>query len=305
MPRRSPAVAELPGASVVRLASGQSHDEAIAELVTRHGWGTIGRGIRPPVPGPDELDPAGGRRSSGGAVGRNRGVGRGAPGGQGPVGARHPPGGRRQALGGSRVYTPKSVSRTNRTSGGVGHRGRPPRRRLRAPRVRDHRRFRSARRPAASSARPTGGSKRLSWCCSTSAGCSTAMPSICPAPSPLASPSRRPGGGSTRCRMRRPQRLPPWPPAACRRQSMPRPAQSLAASGLDDYFIHGTGHGLGLEIHERPTIGPRGDALRCAGRPGWRSPSNPASTFRDRAACGSRTTSWSPPTGAERLTFDS
>jgi Xaa-Pro aminopeptidase len=34
---------------------------------------------------------------------------------------------------------------------------------------------------------------------------------------------------------------------------------SLATSGLDEYFVHSTGHGLGLEVHEKPTIGPRGD----------------------------------------------
>ncbi len=34
---------------------------------------------------------------------------------------------------------------------------------------------------------------------------------------------------------------------------------SLAAAGLAEYFVHSTGHGLGLEVHEKPTIGPRGD----------------------------------------------
>jgi len=33
----------------------------------------------------------------------------------------------------------------------------------------------------------------------------------------------------------------------------------LANHGLADAFLHSTGHGLGLEVHERPTIGPRGD----------------------------------------------
>jgi len=36
--------------------------------------------------------------------------------------------------------------------------------------------------------------------------------------------------------------------------------QRLAAEGLADYFVHSTGHGLGLDVHERPTIGTRGDA---------------------------------------------
>lgn len=35
--------------------------------------------------------------------------------------------------------------------------------------------------------------------------------------------------------------------------------RSLERDGLGDRFVHSTGHGLGLEVHERPTIGPRGD----------------------------------------------
>ena len=34
----------------------------------------------------------------------------------------------------------------------------------------------------------------------------------------------------------------------------------LTAAGLGERFVHSTGHGLGLEVHERPTIGPRGDS---------------------------------------------
>ncbi|MDD2510235.1 MAG: Xaa-Pro peptidase family protein [Syntrophomonas sp.] len=37
--------------------------------------------------------------------------------------------------------------------------------------------------------------------------------------------------------------------------------QSLKAFGLDQYFIHGTGHGLGLEIHEQPRLSPLSEAV--------------------------------------------
>ena len=30
----------------------------------------------------------------------------------------------------------------------------------------------------------------------------------------------------------------------------------LARHGLDHRFVHGTGHGLGLEVHEAPRVGP-------------------------------------------------
>jgi len=35
--------------------------------------------------------------------------------------------------------------------------------------------------------------------------------------------------------------------------------QVIASAGYGDHFVHGTGHGLGLDIHEPPLIGPSGD----------------------------------------------
>lgn len=39
----------------------------------------------------------------------------------------------------------------------------------------------------------------------------------------------------------------------------------LKPSGLDGYFGHALGHGVGLEIHEQPTLSPRSDTLLEAG----------------------------------------
>ncbi len=53
----------------------------------------------------------------------------------------------------------------------------------------------------------------------------------------------------------------------------------LTRRGLGRYFVHGTGHGLGLEIHEEPRVGRTSDATLAAGNvitlepgayvPGW------------------------------------
>lgn len=45
--------------------------------------------------------------------------------------------------------------------------------------------------------------------------------------------------------------------AACR--------DRIAAAGLGDWFVHGTGHGVGLLIHEDPFVGPSSDAVLQVG----------------------------------------
>jgi len=37
--------------------------------------------------------------------------------------------------------------------------------------------------------------------------------------------------------------------------------QVLAAAGCESEFVHGTGHGVGIDIHETPVLGPRCDAV--------------------------------------------
>ena len=41
--------------------------------------------------------------------------------------------------------------------------------------------------------------------------------------------------------------------------------QALKSAGLDKQFVHSTGHGLGLEIHEPPRVGRRDKTKLCAG----------------------------------------
>jgi Xaa-Pro aminopeptidase len=39
----------------------------------------------------------------------------------------------------------------------------------------------------------------------------------------------------------------------------------IADAGWDEAFLHGTGHGVGLDIHEEPRVSSRSTATLCAG----------------------------------------
>ena len=65
----------------------------------------------------------------------------------------------------------------------------------------------------------------------------------------------------------------------------------LAEAGFAEYFTHGTGHGVGLLIHESPWLRaqPGNDVLADAGR---RNGGAWASIVENSAASGSKTRWW-------------
>ena len=83
-------------------------------------------------------------------------------------------------------------------------------------------------------------------------------------------------------------------PGAAVGRSIARPAQALERHGLAEAFGHGTGHGLGLEVHEEPRIAKAGSgaAGRQSSSRAWCSRSSRARTYRASAACASKTTCW-------------
>ena len=83
------------------------------------------------------------------------------------------------------------------------------------------------------------------------------------------------------------------------RTSTPWPARVIADAGLGEYFIHRTGHGIGIEEHEDPYLVAGNDtALAVGPRLLGRARHLPA---RAASACASRTSWWWARTGPEPL----
>ena len=79
-----------------------------------------------------------------------------------------------------------------------------------------------------------------------------------------------------------------------------KPTQLTKQEGevLRDGYFHGLGHGVGLEVHERPGLGRAPDTLRA----GDVITLEPGCYRRGYGGCGSRTWSSSPSDGCETLT---
>ena len=89
----------------------------------------------------------------------------------------------------------------------------------------------------------------------------------------------------------RPPRSRPCAPASPASAVDAAARRVLEARGLADAFLHSTGHGLGLEVHEAPRLSRRADRARQrCWRPGWSSRSNQGRTSKGSAGYGWRTT---------------
>ena len=57
------------------------------------------------------------------------------------------------------------------------------------------------------------------------------------------------------------------PRRSCRRpRSTGRAGKWSTAAGLGECFVHGTGHGVGLDIHEAPALGEQSEDILCSGQ---------------------------------------
>ncbi len=82
----------------------------------------------------------------------------------------------------------------------------------------------------------------------------TAMPRTLPAQSRWASPAQRRAGSTRWCWRPTPPAAPRYRPGATGAAIDQAARAQIEAGGYNPQFLHRTGHGLGLEIHEPPYI---------------------------------------------------
>ena len=168
--------------------------------------------------------------------------------------------------------------------------------RVRAAGVRDDRRQRAERRAAARAPRRAKINRRRP----RRAGLRRRLRLILRRPDPdrFGRPGQRrgPARSTTPCCEAHDRAIAAVAPGASRFAIDAAARDALTGRGLGEAFGHGTGHGLGIEVHEDPRIvaaaARRRHATTRRSRPGWSSRSSRAPISPAGAVCGSKTMCW-------------